>query len=62
MGNAALTIQDAVDASAAGDEGFGDQWVYASAERAVRLNGLNRVAVDQPIFLHSVMVRRSHSL
>ncbi len=51
---AAVTIQDAVDVSLAGDEVLVTNGVYASGGRAVFGFMTNRVALDRAIFLHSV--------
>jgi len=52
---AAVTIQQAVDAAAAGDEVVVTNGIYAAGGRAVGTNVLvNRVAVDKPLTLRSV--------
>ena len=51
---AANAIQDAVDVSSAGDEVVVTNGVYSTGGRAVYGTMTNKVAVDRPIFLHSV--------
>jgi predicted outer membrane repeat protein len=51
---AATTIQDAVDASSAGDDILVTNGVYSSGGRSVFGNISNRVAVDRAVNVHSV--------
>jgi hypothetical protein len=51
---AATNIQDAVDASSTGDQVVVTNGLYKAGGRAVLGTMTNRVAVDRPLFLHSV--------
>jgi hypothetical protein len=51
---AATNIQDAVDVASAGEEVVVTNGVYNAGGRAVSGTMTNRVAVDRPLFLHSV--------
>jgi hypothetical protein len=51
---AATNIQDAVDASLAGDEIVVTNGVYANGARAIDIGETNRVVVDKPLTMRSV--------
>jgi hypothetical protein len=51
---AATNIQDAVDASSPGDEVVVTNGWYSVGGRAILGTMTNRVAVDRPVFLHSI--------
>src|SRR6266496_1319306 len=50
---AAITIQDAVDVSSAGDEIVVTNGIYSSGGRAVYSTVTNRVAVDRAVLIRS---------